>query len=35
MDRHEMRGLTAEDVAEAHRKDLEIQDQYEVKYLTY
>ena len=35
MDRHEMRDLTAEDVAEAHRKDLEIQDQYGVKYLTY
>jgi hypothetical protein len=35
MDRHEMRGLRAEDVAEAHRKDLEIQDQYGVKYLTY
>jgi class 3 adenylate cyclase len=35
MDRHDMRSLTAEDVAEAHRKDLEIQDQYGVKYLTY
>jgi class 3 adenylate cyclase len=35
MDRHDMRDLTAEDVAEAHRKDLEIQDQYGVKYLTY
>ena len=35
MDRHDMRGLTAEDVAEAHRRDLEIQDQYGVKYMTY
>jgi hypothetical protein len=35
MDRHDMRDLTAEDVAEAHRKDLEIQHQYGVKYLTY
>jgi class 3 adenylate cyclase len=35
MDRHDMRGLTAEDVAEAHRKDLDVQDQYGVKYLTY
>jgi class 3 adenylate cyclase len=35
MDRHDMRDLTAEHVAEAHRKDLEIQDQYGVKYLTY
>ena len=30
-----MRDLTAEHVAEAHRKDLEIQDKYGVKYLTY
>jgi class 3 adenylate cyclase len=35
MDRHEMRDLTAEHVAEAHRKDLEIQDKYRVRYLTY
>jgi class 3 adenylate cyclase len=35
MDRHDMRGSTAEDVAEAHRKDLEIQDKYGVKYMTY
>ena len=35
MDRHDMRDLTAEHVAEAHRKDLEIQDRYGVKYLTY
>jgi hypothetical protein len=30
MDRHDMRGLTAEDVAEAHRRDLEVQDNYGV-----
>jgi class 3 adenylate cyclase len=35
MDRHDMKGATAQDVAEAHRKDLEIQDQYGVKFLTY
>ena len=35
MDRHNMRGLTAEDVAEAHRRDLEVQDKYGVKYMTY
>jgi class 3 adenylate cyclase len=35
MDRHNMQGLTAADVAEAHRKDLEIQDKYGVKYMTY
>jgi CHAT domain/Protein of unknown function (DUF4242) len=35
MDRHEMRSLTAENVAEAHRKDLEIQDKYGVKYMAY
>ena len=35
MDRHDMRGATAEDIAEAHRKDLEIQDKYGVKYMTY
>ena len=35
MDRHDMRGAKAEDVAEAHRKDLEIQDKYGVKYMTY
>jgi hypothetical protein len=28
MDRHDMRGSTAENIAEAHRKDLEIQDKY-------
>jgi hypothetical protein len=35
MDRHDMRGSTAENIAEAHRKDLEIQDKYGVKYMTY
>ena len=35
MDRHDMNGVTAADVADAHRKDLEIQDQYGVKFLTY
>jgi class 3 adenylate cyclase len=35
MDRHDMRGAKAADVAEAHRKDLEIQDKYGVKYMTY
>ncbi len=35
MDRHDMRDMTAESVAAAHRKDLEIQDKYGVKYMTY
>jgi hypothetical protein len=35
LDRHEMQGATAADVAAAHLKDLEIQDQYGVRYLTY
>jgi class 3 adenylate cyclase len=35
MDRHEMRDMTAENVAEAHRKDLEVQGRYGVKYMTY
>ena len=35
MDRHDMRDMTAESVAAAHRKDLEIQDRYGVKYMTY
>src|SRR5438270_5956456 len=35
MDRHDMRGMTAEDVAAAHHKDLNIQDRYGVKYMTY
>jgi class 3 adenylate cyclase len=35
LDRHDLKGLTASDVAEVHRKDLEIQDQYGVRFLTY
>jgi class 3 adenylate cyclase len=35
MDRHDMQGLTAADIAEVHRLDLEIQDRYGVKFLTY
>lgn len=35
MDRHDLSGTTAADVAEAHRKDLDVQDRYGVKFLTY
>lgn len=35
MDRHEFSGLTAADAAAAHLKDLEIQDQFGVRFLTY
>ncbi|EHS52996.1 adenylate/guanylate cyclase [Rhizobium sp. PDO1-076] len=35
MDRHDLAGASAADVAEAHLKDLSIQDQYGVKFLTY
>jgi hypothetical protein len=36
MDHHkDVEGLTAEAVAEAHQKDLEIQDEYGVKYNRY
>ncbi|MEZ0169848.1 nickel-binding protein [Microvirga sp. TS319] len=35
LDRHDLRGLTAEDVADAHRKDLEVQGHYGVRFLTY
>jgi class 3 adenylate cyclase len=35
LDRHDMKGVTAEQVAEGHRKDLAIQRQYGVKFLTY
>ena len=35
MDRHDVWETTAADVAEAHRRDLEIQDRYGVKFLTY
>lgn len=35
MDRHEMKGLTAGEVAHAHEMDMKVQDQYGVKFLTY
>lgn len=35
LDRHNLTGLTAADIAEAHRKDLEIQARYGVRFLTY
>ena len=35
MDRHDLGGMTPEDVADDHRKDLEIQDRYGVKYMAY
>ena len=35
LDRHDLSGLSATDVAEAHRRDLEVQDEYGVKFLTY
>ena len=35
MDRHDVRGATAEAVADMHRRDLEIQDRYGVKYMAY
>ena len=35
LDRHDMSGLTAADIAEAHRKDLEVQGRYGVRFLTY
>ena len=35
MDRHEIKGTSAAQVAEAHKKDLEIQDKYGCKALTY
>ena len=35
MDRHDLRGAKAEDVADAHRRDVEIQDRYGVKYMAY
>jgi hypothetical protein len=33
LDRHDLSGLTAADIAEAHRKDLEVQGQYGVRFL--
>src|SRR3712207_1884453 len=35
LDRHDLKGLSAADIAEAHRKDLEAQDRYGVRFLTY
>jgi class 3 adenylate cyclase len=35
MDRHDLPDATAKDVAQAHVQDLEIQDRYGVRYLTY
>jgi hypothetical protein len=35
VDRHDLSGLTATDIAEAHRKDLEVQGRFGVRFLTY
>lgn len=35
MDRHDLEGVTAQDLAMAHVQDLEVQDKYGVRYLTY
>jgi class 3 adenylate cyclase len=35
MDRHDLRGVKAQDVADGHRRDLEIQEKYGVKYTAY
>jgi class 3 adenylate cyclase len=35
LDRHNLTGLSAADIAEAHRKDLEVQERYGVRFLTY
>jgi len=35
LDRHDVEGATPEDLAKAHLQDVEIQDRYGVKYLTY
>ena len=35
MDRHDLRGVTPEEVAEAHRLDLEVQERHGVRYFTY
>jgi len=35
LDRHEIKGASAEDVAQAHMRDLEIQDKHGVRYLSY
>lgn len=35
IDRHDLRGMTAHDIAEAHKKDLEIQADFGVSFVTY
>ena len=35
VDRHDMHGLSAAEIAEAHRQDLEVQQRYGVRFLTY
>lgn len=35
MDRHELPGVTAADLAQAHLQDLEVQDKFGVRYLSY
>jgi class 3 adenylate cyclase len=35
MDRHDLKGTTAEELAIAHQKDVAVQDRYGVKFLTY
>jgi class 3 adenylate cyclase len=35
IDRHDLRGSTSEQVAEAHRRDVDIQDRHGVKYMAY
>lgn len=35
LDRHDLSGMTAVEVADAHRQDLELQDEYGVRFLTY
>jgi class 3 adenylate cyclase len=35
LDRHDLKGATAADIADAHRKDLEVQEGYGVRFLTY
>lgn len=35
LDRHDLKGLSAVDIAAAHQKDLEVQDCYGVRFLTY
>lgn len=35
LDRHDLSGLSAADIAEAHRMDVEVQEKYGVKFMTY